>query len=225
MSYTYDYPHPSVTTDIVIFTVEDATLKVLLIQRKGAPFKGRWALPGGFVRIDESVDDCALRELEEETGIRDVYLEQLYTFGAPGRDPRERVISVAYFALTPCQGLSLKAGTDAAAAAWYGIDDLPELAFDHQGIIEKARERLTAKMEYSTLGLMFMPDEFTLSEVQNLYEIVSGQERDKRNFRKWLLSLDVIEETGNMKTAGAHRPAKLYRLKDTKDTKDIVIIR
>jgi len=222
MSYTYDYPHPSVTTDIVIFTVENAILKVLLIKRKDAPFKGCWALPGGFVRIDESADDCALRELEEETGIRDIYLEQLYTFSEPGRDPRERVISVAYFALSPCQGLSVQAGTDADDAAWQDIDALPKLAFDHQDIIEKARERLTAKMEYSTLGLMFMPDEFTLSEVQGLYEIVSGQERDKRNFRKWLLSLDVIEETGGMKASGAHRPAKLYKLKDEKD---VVIIR
>lgn len=222
MSYTYDYPHPSVTTDIVIFTVEHATLKVLLIQRKGAPFKGCWALPGGYVRIDESVDGCALRELEEETGIRDVYLEQLYTFGDPRRDPRGRVISVAYFALTTGQNLELKAGTDAAALAWHDISSLPKLAFDHPSIIAKARERLTAKIEYSTLGLMFMPDAFSLSEVQALYEIVSGQERDKRNFRKWLLSLNVLEETGHMKTEGAHRPAKLYRLKNARD---IVIIK
>jgi len=222
MSYTYDYPHPAVTTDIVIFTVDEAMLKTLLIQRGSTPFEGSWALPGGFVRIDEDVDACAKRELAEETGIRDIYLEQLYTFGAVGRDPRERVISVAYFALVPCRGLSLKAGTDATHAAWHSVNALPELAFDHQDIIAKARERLTAKMEYSTLGLMFMPEEFTLSEVQSLYETVSGQERDKRNFRKWLLALDVIEETGTMKTAGAHRPAKLYRVKDTRG---VVIIR
>lgn len=221
MSYTYAYPHPAVTTDIVIFTVEESSLKVLLIRRDSAPFKGYWALPGGFVRIDESVHACAVRELEEETGIQGVYLEQLYTFGDPSRDPRERVISVAYFALTPSQHLSLKAGSDAADAVWRDIEDLPDLAFDHKEIIAVARERLTAKLEYSTIGLKLMPEEFTLSEVQGLYEIVSGRDRDKRNFRKWLLALDVIEETGHMRSSGAHRPAKLYRIKDTKDVRII----
>jgi 8-oxo-dGTP diphosphatase len=221
MNYSYAYPHPAVTTDIVIFSVRDAVLNALLIRRKSAPYKGRWALPGGFVRIDESVDACAVRELEEETGIRDVYLEQLYTFGEPKRDPRERVISVAYFALAPSQGLSLQAGTDAADVAWYAVDELPNLAFDHLEIIETARARLRAKLEYSTVGLKLMPDEFTLSEAMTLYEIISGQARDKRNFRKWLLSLDVIEETGNKKVAGAHRPAMLYRLKDADDIRII----
>lgn len=222
MSYTYDYPHPAVTTDIAIFTVENHTLKVLLIARKEAPFKGTWALPGGFVQIDESIDACAMRELKEETGIEDVYLEQLYTFGAPNRDPRERVISVAYYALSPSHTLSITAGSDAADADWFDLNALPDLAFDHLDILKIARERLTAKLEYSTVGLMFMEEEFTLSEIQRLYEVVSGQKRDKRNFRKWLLSLDVIEETGNKKAEGAHRPAKLYR---TKNTKDVQIIR
>jgi 8-oxo-dGTP diphosphatase len=211
MSHTYDYPHPAVTTDVVVFTVADDLLKLLLIRRRAAPFKGRWALPGGFVEIDESIDASAARELEEETGLRGIYLEQLYTFGAPKRDPRERVISVAYYALAPLRGLSLKAGSDAADAAWHEIDALPTLAFDHADIVAMARERLRAKIEYSDLGLMFMPESFTLSEVQGLYETVSGQPRDKRNFRKWLLSLDVIEETGEMRAEGAHRPAKLYR--------------
>jgi 8-oxo-dGTP diphosphatase len=211
MSHTYDYPHPAVTTDIVVFTVEESALKLLAIRRKAAPHKGRWALPGGFVEIDESVDACAARELAEETGLAGIYLEQLYTFGEPGRDPRERVISVAYYALAPLDGLSLRAGSDAAAAAWHDIDALPKLAFDHGDIVAMARERLRAKIEYSDLGLMFMPDSFTLTDVQGLYETVSGQPRDKRNFRKWLLSLDVIEETGEMRAEGAHRPAKLYR--------------
>jgi 8-oxo-dGTP diphosphatase len=214
MSYTYAYPHPAVTTDIVVFTVENETLRVLLIRRKLEPFKGQWALPGGFVGIDESVDACAARELEEETGVTDVFLEQLYTFGDPGRDPRERVISVAYFALMPLDGVVLKSGSDAEEAMWFDADDLPELAFDHAKILAAARERLTAKMDYSTVGLMFMPGDFTLSEVQSLYETVSGHARDKRNFRKWLLGLDLLEETGEKRAEGAHRPAMLYRLKD-----------
>lgn len=211
MSHTYDYPHPAVTTDIVVFTVDEGVLKLPLIRRKVAPYQGRWALPGGFVEIDESVDACAARELAEETGLAGIYLEQLYTFGEPKRDPRERVISVAYYALAPLRGLILRAGSDAADAAWHDIDDLPRLAFDHGDIVAMARERVRAKIEYSTLGLMFMPDSFTLSDVQGLYEIVSGQPRDKRNFRKWLLALDVVEETGEMRAEGAHRPAKLYR--------------
>ncbi|MEP0069051.1 NUDIX domain-containing protein [Pyruvatibacter sp.] len=217
MTYSYAYPHPAVTTDIVVFTVENQALKVLLIQRKEAPFAGQWALPGGFLAIDESIDACAARELEEETGVSGIYLEQLYTFGAPDRDPRERVLSVAYYALMPLDDVTLRAGSDATAAGWYDVDDLPRLAFDHGEIIAVARDRLTAKMDYSTVGLMFMPGEFTLSEVQSLYEIVSGQTRDKRNFRKWLLGLDILEETGGKKVEGAHRPAMLYRLKDKSD--------
>lgn len=214
MSYNYAYPHPAVTTDIVVFTVENNKLRVLLIQRKFDPHQGSWALPGGFLDIDESIDACAARELKEETGLEDIFLEQLYTFGKPDRDSRERVISVAYYALMPLQGVELKSGSDAADARWFDIDALPKLAFDHDEIIKLARERLTAKMDYSTLGLMFMPQSFTLSEVQSLYEIVSGQERDKRNFRKWLLGLDCVIETGEKKSVGAHRPAMLYRLKD-----------
>lgn len=217
MTYSYAYPHPAVTTDIVVFTTENGVLKVLLIQRKEAPFAGQWALPGGFLAIDESIDACAARELEEETGVGGIYLEQLYTFGAPDRDPRERVLSVAYYALLPLDGVTLRAGSDAAAAGWYDVDDLPGLAFDHGKIIAVARDRLTAKMDYSTVGLMFMPDEFTLSEVQSLYETVSGQTRDKRNFRKWLLGIGILEETGGKRVDGAHRPAMLYRLKDKSD--------
>lgn len=212
MSYNYAYPHPAVTADIVLFSVMEERLKVLLIRRKQAPYEGCWALPGGFVGIDESVDACAMRELKEETGLEGIYLEQLYTFGRPDRDPRERVISVAYFALTPMEGLSLNPGTDAADARWFDLESLPELAFDHPDIIQVARERLTAKLEYSTIGLKFMPELFTLSDVQSLYETVSGHPRDKRNFRKWLLSLDILEETGEKRTDGPHRPAMLYRL-------------
>jgi 8-oxo-dGTP diphosphatase len=212
MTYSYEYPHPAVTTDIVIFTVRDGKLNVLLVRRGTEPFKGSWALPGGFVRIDESVDDCAKRELAEETGLHDVYLEQLYTFGTPDRDPRERVISVAYYTLTPSANMELKAGTDAAEAAWHPVGELPELSFDHDDIIAMARTRLAAKMEYSTIGLQFMPEEFTLSQLQVVYEQAIGRELDKRNFRKWILSLNLIEETGKKFASGAHRPAMLYRI-------------
>ncbi len=221
MNYTYQYPHPAVTTDIVIFSVRDNALQVLLINRGAEPFKGSWALPGGFVRIDESLDECAKRELHEEAGLEDVYLEQLYSFGKIGRDPRERVISVAYFTLTPSEHLKPAAGTDAADVRWFAINELPELAFDHAEIIRVARERLAAKMEYSTIGLQFMNEEFTLSQLQIVYEQATGKSLDKRNFRKWILSLDLIAETGKKFAAGAHRPAMLYRIKEP-DRVDII---
>ena len=214
MSYTYEYPHPSVTTDIVIFTVQDAKLEVLLIRRGLEPFKGQWALPGGFLDMDENLNQCARRELKEETGIQNVYLEQLYTFGDVGRDPRERVISIAYYALMPTSGQTIVAGDDAAEVQWFKIDNLPRLAFDHQKIIAMAQERLAAKMEYSTIGLQLMPSEFTLTQLQQVYEATTDNPRDKRNFRKWILSLDMLDETGGMKSDGPHRPAKLYSVRD-----------
>lgn len=212
MKYCYKYPHPAVTTDIVIFTIQDQQLKALLIKRKGAPYKGKWALPGGFVGIDEDLEDSAKRELAEETGVRGVYLEQLYTFGKPKRDPRERVITVAYFALIPPDKVELKAATDAEAVDWFPMDDLPRLAFDHTAILDTAHNRLIAKLDYSTIAFQFMPKEFTLSQLQHVYEIILRQELDKRNFRKWVLALENIEETGNELRDGAHRPAKLYRV-------------
>jgi 8-oxo-dGTP diphosphatase len=212
MKYCYQYPHPAVTTDIVIFTVRDQQLKVLLIKRKSAPYKGKWALPGGFVGIDEDLEHSAKRELAEETGVKGVYLEQLYTFGGPKRDPRERVITVAYFALIPSQKQELRAASDAEAVAWFDMDQLPKLAFDHQDILDMAHQRLVAKLDYSTIAFQFMPKEFTLSELQTVYEIILQQEVDKRNFRKWVLALENIEETGNERREGPHRPAKLYRI-------------
>ncbi len=222
MAYTYEYPHPAVTTDIVIFTVQEEELKSLLIRRGENPYKGEWAIPGGFVRMDENLDQCATRELHEETGVSDFYLEQLATFGEVKRDPRERVISVAYFALVPSDNITLSAGTDADEAQWFDVRDLPKLAFDHSDILTIARERLTAKMDYSTIGLKFMPELFTLTELQTVYEVTSGISRDKRNFRKWILSLDLIEETGNKRSDGAYRPAMLYRVKNPKE---IMVVR
>jgi len=210
--YNYEFPHPAVTTDIVIFSIRDVALKVLLIKRAGKPYKGKWALPGGFVREDEDLDSSALRELEEETGVHAVYLEQLYTFGKPRRDPRERVITVAYYALIASDQLSLCAATDAEAVGWFGLDEMPDLAFDHEEIIAMAHDRLSAKLDYSTIAFQFMAETFTLSELQSVYEIILGEAIDKRNFRKWILALEQIEETGELRREGSHRPAMLYRV-------------
>ncbi len=214
MAYTYDYPHPAVTVDIVIFTLRQDELKVLLIKRARSPFRGEWALPGGFVNLDESLDAAARRELEEETGVAGVYLEQLYTFGTPDRDPRERVITVAYYALIPSDRIVLQAATDAEGVSWFGMEELPELAFDHAAILETAHERLVAKLDYSTLAFQFMPQAFSLSELQQVYEVIFRAPVDKRNFRKRILALNLIEPTGEEKREGAHRPAKLYRVVD-----------
>lgn len=219
--YQYEYPHPAVTTDIVIFTVRDKQLKLLQIMRGGEPFKGKWALPGGFVQLDEDLETGARRELAEETGVSGVYLEQLYTYGAVDRDPRERVITVAYSALIPSDKIVLQAATDAEAVGWFSMDELPELAFDHKKIVDMAHQRLVAKLDYSTIAFQFMPDEFTLSELQDVYEIILREEMDRRNFRKWMLALDQIKETGGERREGAHRPAKLYRVINP-DTVEII---
>jgi 8-oxo-dGTP diphosphatase len=197
---------------VVVFTIRDRRLQLLLIRRAAEPFRDHWALPGGFLDIGEDLERCAARELEEETGVTDVYLEQLYTFGDPGRDPRERVISVAYFALIPSERLALKAASDASDAAWFPVSELPSLAFDHDGIIRRAHERLIAKLDYSTIAFQFLPATFTLSELQEIYEILADSELDKRNFRKWALALEQIEETGELRRRGSHRPARVYRL-------------
>jgi 8-oxo-dGTP diphosphatase len=172
-----------------------------------------WAIPGGFVRIDESLEDAAQRELEEETGVHDVYLEQLYTFGDRGRDPRGRVVTVAYFALVPTDVVQPHAGHDASDARWWSVYDLPPLAFDHADILTYALQRLRYKLEYTAVGFELLPGTFTLSELQSAYEIILGEELDKRNFRRKILSADVIEATGEYRT-GEGRPAKLYRFRD-----------
>ncbi len=211
--FSYHYPHPALTTDVVVFTIRAARLHLLLVKRKNPPFQNRWALPGGFLDIDEDLDACAQRELKEETGIGDVYLEQLYTFGHPARDPRERVISVTYYALVPTGRVSPKAASDAAAVDWFAIDELPDLAFDHADIVQTAHRRLVAKLDYSTIAFQFMSATFTLSELQRVYEALLNEPLDKRNFRKRILALDQIEETGQLKRTGNHRPAREYRLK------------
>jgi len=207
-----DYPRPSVTVDVIIFTLRDNDLQALLVKRGHPPFEGMWAIPGGFVGIDESLEEAALRELEEETGVRDVYLEQLYTFGNPGRDPRGRVITVAYFALVPADAVQLRSGDDAAETRWWSVYDLPPLAFDHADILAYALKRLRYKLEYTAVGFELLPEVFTLSELQAAYEIILGEKLDKRNFRRKIISAGVIEETGEYRV-GEGRPAKLYRFR------------
>ncbi len=209
--YSYDHPHPAVATDIVVFTVCHNELGVLLIKRAEDPYGGAWALPGGFVEIDESLDAAARRELQEETGIQGVHLEQLYTFGAPDRDPRERVITVAYSALLPPDRARIRAASDARAAGWFGLAELPVLAFDHAHILKLAQQRLKAQLNDSTIACQLMPREFTLPQLQQVYESILGEHLDKRNFRKRILALGLIEPTGGQQRDGAHRPAKLYR--------------
>ncbi len=213
--YTYEYPRPSLTVDIIIFTLRDNLLQVLLIQRADEPFKGMWALPGGFVNMDETLEAAALRELQEETGLAgEAFLEQLYTYGDPERDPRGRVVTVAYFALIHADApIRSEGGSDASQAHWFPIDDLPALAFDHAEILTYALRRLRYKLEYTAAGFELLPEEFTLSEIQQTYEIILGEKLDKRNFRRRILQAGVIEATPHMRT-GEGRPARLYRYRD-----------
>jgi 8-oxo-dGTP diphosphatase len=206
-----DFERPSVTVDDIIFTVTDEDLKILLIKRDEWPFEDTWALPGGFIDMEESLETAAERILYEKTGVRDVYLEQLYTFGEPDRDPRTRVITVAYFALVNHADVQLQETEGVQAVQWHSAYDLPELAFDHRDIIEYSIKRLRWKLEYTTAVFSLLPDTFTLTELQNMYETVFDREFDKRNFRKKIKSLDLVEYTGNKTENVSHRPAKLYR--------------
>lgn len=215
MPHCYDYPRPAVTTDVVVFTLRHERLSVLLIRRAREPYADAWALPGGFIEPDETLEQGALRELQEETGLTHVYLEQLYTFGEPERDPRGRVISVAYLALAPWEELQPVAASDAAALDWFDVAQLPPLAFDHQDILLLAHARLRAKLSYSTLAFKLLPEIFTFHELQRVYEIIKEQTLDKRNFRKFIRSLNVLQETGDRRRNGAHKPAMLYQLTDS----------
>ena len=210
MSYNYEYARAALTVDCVVFGLDDESLKVMLIERAIKPFKGKWALPGGFVNVGESLDAAAERELREETGLRQVFLEQLYTFGNPKRDPREHVVSVAYFALTNLEGHDVKADTDAANAAWFAVDDLPQLAFDHEAIVEAALDRLKGKVRYQPVGFELLPEKFTLTQMQKMYEMILEKEMDKRNFRKKVLKLGVLRDTNEVQKDVSHRAAKLY---------------
>ena len=211
MSYTYEYPRPALTVDCIIFGLDESSkLKVLLIKRGLEPFKDHWALPGGFVDMEEDLEAAALRELEEETGVKDVFIEQLYTFGAPKRDPRGRVVSVAYFALVNLAQHPVQASSDARHVEWFELEQIPALAFDHHDILNVAINRLRAKVRYQPIGFELLPEQFTLTQLQKLYETVLGVEKlNKRNFRTRILKMNVLNEVG-IQEGVAHRPAKLY---------------
>lgn len=211
MAYCYDFPRPALTVDCVVFGLDEQnSLKVLLIRRNLPPFKGEWALPGGFVRQDETLEQSARRELGEETGVRDIFLEQLYTFGAVARDPRDRVITVAYYALVNLTEHHITATTDADEAKWFPIDALPSLAFDHLHIFQQALQRLKGKLRYEPIGFELLPQKFPLSQLQHLYETVLGKPLDKRNFRKKILKMGLLTALDEWQTDVAHRAARLY---------------
>lgn len=211
MAHSYEFARPALTVDIVVFALDEEDLQVMLIERDLKPFEGQWALPGGFVRVDETLEEASLRELEEETGLRDIYLEQLYTFGDIRRDPRERVVTVAYYALVNLEGHDVHASTDARNAAWFSVNDLPKLAFDHEEILNVAHERLRGKVRYQPIGFELLPDRFTLRQMQHLYEVILDRELDKRNFRKKVLGMEIVKETKEIEKDVAHRAARLYR--------------
>ena len=203
--------HIRLAVDAVVFGYAEQQLKLLLIRRNIPPFEGEWALPGGQVQPDESLETAVERELREETGIAIYYLEQLYTFGAPDRDPRNRVVSVAYFALVNPSQFELTAATDAADARWFPCHQLPSLAFDHARIVAYALQRLRAKLTYEPIGLNLLDRDFLFSDLEKLYESILGRAIDRRNFRKKFLSFGILTETNIRHSGQKGRPGTLFR--------------
>jgi len=199
-----------ICTDMVVFTINAGTLQLLL--RVGPKTGPKWSLPGGYVEIERDLDQCAARTLTSQTGLREVYLEQLYTFGRSSRSPHGQVVTVAYYALVPLDRLPK---TEHTATAWFPWKDLPALSAEQLEIAKLAHQRLVAKLDYSTIAFEFMPENFTLSELQNVYEIIQGMPLDKRNFRKRILGLKYIEATDKQRRDGSHRPARLYRYRSS----------
>ena len=214
MAFTYEYPRPSVTADCVVFGIDEDTLKVVLIERPFDPLKGWWALPGGFVNPDETLENAATRKLKDDTGMSKVFLEQLYTFGDPDRDPNDRVITVAYYALVNLSNHPLESSS--LNATWFPVSKLPKLAFDHKKIIQAAISRLRSKVRYMPIGFSLLPQKFTLTQLQRLYETVLERELDKRNFRKKILHMDILVELDEYQKGVAHRKARLYRFDQKK---------
>ena len=211
MARSYEFARPAMTVDVVVFALDEEDLQVMLIQRDLEPFAGQWALPGGFVHVNETLEDAARRELAEETGLKDIFLEQLYTFGEVDRDLRERVVTVTYYALVNLAGHEVRASTDARNAAWFPVHDVPDLVFDHEKILAVAHERLRGKVRYQPIGFELLPEKFTLRQLQHLYEIILDRELDKRNFRKKVLSMDILVQLNEIEKDVAHRAARLFR--------------
>ncbi|MBT3398160.1 NUDIX hydrolase [archaeon] len=206
-----DYKQPSVTTDVIIFAIKNNELNVLLIKRGIEPFKRSWTVPGGFVDIKDSIEDTAKKKLKEKTGVDAKYLEQLYTFGDPKRDPRGRVISIAYFALINPNDTKLSTSPEAEEVKWFPVKSLPKLAFDHKKILDYAIQRLRWKFEYTTIAFSILPKKFSLTQLQKIYETIFDKKFDKRNFRKKILSLDIVKETQEFQEGVSFRPAHLYK--------------
>lgn len=213
--YTYKYPHPAVTTDCIVFGFDGTKLNLLLINRGIEPYKGSWALPGGFMKIDETAEQGALRELQEETGVKDIYIEQMQAFTAVDRDPRERVMTIAFMAFVRQEKYEVIAGDDAAKAQWFPVKSLPQLAFDYKEIITLALDKLRWKMTYEPLAFRLLNKTFTISQLQTIYEVVFDKRFDRRNFHKKLTSLGYIIPTEEQqKTIG--RPSTLYTFDERK---------
>ncbi|WP_343558693.1 NUDIX domain-containing protein [Sphingobacterium sp.] len=209
-TYNYEYPRPAVTVDCVIFGFEKNQLKLLLTKRAIEPYLGKWAFPGGFIQEDETADECALRKLSEEAGLCDIFLEQLYTFSGLNRDPRGRVISIAYYALVKPTEYTLEAGLDIDAVQWFSLEEVADLAFDHQQILSVAVERLKGKIRYQPIGFELLPAQFTLPDLHKLYETILQRSIDRGNFRKKILSMDLLIDHSNMQKDRHARAAKIY---------------
>jgi 8-oxo-dGTP diphosphatase len=207
--YQYKYPHPAVTTDCVVFGFDGTSMKVLLVERGGEPFKGQLALPGGFLNMDETADECAVRELEEETGLKNIFVEQFHTFSGVERDPRERVLSVAYYALAPT--LEVHGGDDAASAQWYDLQEIPQLAFDHLQILQMALRCLKERIHFKPIGFELLPEVFKMTQLQNLYEAILEVKFDRRNFYKKMMSLELLEMADPAQDTSNRRVPILYR--------------
>lgn len=215
-NFTYKYARPAVTIDAVIFGFDQTSLKVLLIKRGIEPYKGKWALPGGFINIDETAENAANRILQKETNLTGVFMEQLYTFTEVDRDPRERIISISYFALVKLEDFQAIAGADETSAEWFEINDLPSLAFDHEKIIRTALYRIKGKIRYQPIGFELLPEKFKLSQLQHLYEVILETSIDKRNFRRKILQMELLIDTEEKETNVAHKAAKLYKFNKNK---------
>ena len=213
-NFCYKYPHPSVTADCVIFGFDGVDIKVLLIQRGIEPFKGKWAFPGGFMKIDETAEECAKRELEEETGLKNAAVEQFYTFSDVNRDPRERVITVAHYALVRLS--EVKGGDDAASARWFAMDEVPSLAFDHDRILRMAVNRLKERICFEPIGFELLPEVFTMTELQNLYEAILEVKFDRRNFYNKMLKLGILAEAEPRPANASRRTPTKYRFNAAK---------
>lgn len=209
-NYCYKYPRPSVTTDCVIFGFDGNEVKVLLIERANEPFGGYWAFPGGFLDMDESAEDCAKRELKEETGLDNVFIEQLYTFTNPNRDPRGRVVTIVYYALIKQGDYVVTAGDDAAQAQWFSLNEIPPLAFDHDNILEVAINRIKGKIRYQPIGFELLDEKFTIPELQHLYEAILGVQLDRRNFSRKIMATGLLIPLEEKKINVSHRAPRYY---------------